>query len=108
MPTYDYLCDSCGHKFEKFQSMTARLLRKCPECGKNQLKRLIGAGAGIIFKGSGFYETDYRSESYKEAKKKEEKSATEAKDKKDTKAKTEDKSETKPKEDTKAKTSDKT
>ncbi len=92
MPTYDYLCDSCGHKFEKFQSITARPLRKCPECGKKQLKRLIGAGAGIIFKGSGFYETDYRSESYKEAKKKEEKTATEAKDKKDTK--------TKPKKDT--------
>ena len=108
MPTYDYLCDSCGHEFEKFQSITARTLRKCPECGKNQLKRLIGAGAGIIFKGSGFYETDYRSEDYKEAKKKDEKPATEAKDKKDTKTKTEAKSETKPKKDTKAKTSDKT
>jgi len=88
MPTYDYLCDSCGHKFEKFQSITARSLRKCPKCGKNQLKRLIGAGAGIIFKGSGFYETDYRSESYKEAKKKEEKPTTDTKDKKDTKTKT--------------------
>ena len=108
MPTYDYLCESCGHGFEKFQSITARTLRKCPECGKNQLKRLIGTGAGIIFKGSGFYETDYRSDSYKEAKKKDEKPATEAKDKKDTKSKTEAKSETKPKKDTKAKTSDKT
>ena len=110
MPTYDYLCDGCGHGFEKFQSITARQMRKCPECGKNQLKRLIGAGAGIIFKGSGFYETDYRSESYKEARKKEEKTATEAKgkkDKKDTKTKTETKSETTPKKDTKAKTSDK-
>jgi len=107
MPTYDYLCDSCGHKFEKFQSITARPLRKCPECGKKQLKRLIGAGAGIIFKGSGFYETDYRSESYKEAKKKEEKTATEAKDKKDTKAKTA--SDAKPKKDTtKTKSPDKT
>ncbi len=109
MPTYDYLCDNCGHKFEKFQSITARQMRKCPECGKNQLKRLIGAGAGIIFKGSGFYETDYRSESYKEAKKKEEKTATEAKDEKDTKTKTEAKSETKPKKDTtKTKSPDKT
>ncbi len=109
MPTYDYLCDSCGHGFEKFQSITARQMRKCPECGKNQLKRLIGAGAGIIFKGSGFYETDYRSESYKEAKKKEEKTATEAKDKKDTKTKTEAKSDTKPKKDTtKTKSPDKT
>jgi putative FmdB family regulatory protein len=88
MPTYDYLCDSCGHGFEKFQSITARPLRKCPKCGKKQLKRLIGMGAGIIFKGSGFYETDYRSESYKEARKKEEKPATESKDKKDTKAET--------------------
>ncbi|MHC4721712.1 MAG: FmdB family zinc ribbon protein [Planctomycetota bacterium] len=108
MPTYDYLCDNCAHGFEKFQSITARQMRKCPECGKNQLKRLIGTGAGIIFKGSGFYETDYRSEDYKEARKKEEKSATEAKDKKDTKTKTEAKSQTKPKKDTKAKTSDKT
>jgi putative FmdB family regulatory protein len=109
MPTYDYLCDGCGHGFEKFQSITARSLRKCPRCGKNQLKRLIGKGAGIIFKGSGFYETDYRSESYKEARKKDEKPATEAKDKKDTKTKTEAKSDTKPKKDTtKTKSPDKT
>ncbi len=107
MPTYDYLCDSCDHEFEKFQSITAGSLRKCPECGQNQLKRLIGKGAGIIFKGSGFYETDYRSEDYKEAKKKDEKHATEARDKKDTKTKTEAKSETKPKKDTKAKSPDK-
>ena len=107
MPTYDYLCDSCGHGFEKFQSITARPLRKCPKCGKNRLKRLIGAGTGIIFKGSGFYETDYRSESYKEAKKKEEKPATESKDKKDTK--TETTSEAKPtKEATPKKSPDKT
>ena len=100
MPTYDYLCDSCGHKFEKFQSITARSLRKCPKCGKNQLKRLIGAGAGIIFKGSGFYETDYRSENYKEAKKKEEKPPTETK--------AESTSETKPiKADTQTKSPDK-
>jgi len=106
MPTYDYLCDSCGHKFEKFQSITARPLRKCPKCGGKQLKRLIGTGAGIIFKGSGFYETDYRSESYKEAKKKEEKPAAETKDKKDTKGET--KSETRPAKDaTKTKSPDK-
>ena len=109
MPTYDYLCDSCGHGFERFQSITAHPLRKCPKCGKNRLKRLIGTGAGIIFKGSGFYETDYRSESYKEARKKEEKTATETKDKKDAKTKTEAKSETKPKKDTtKTKPPDKT
>ena len=65
MPTYDYQCQSCGHSFEKFQSMTASTLRKCPKCGKLSLVRLIGSGAGVIFKGSGFHETDYRSESYK-------------------------------------------
>lgn len=70
MPTYDYQCQKCGHKFEKFQSMSASTLRKCPQCGKLSLVRLIGSGAGVIFKGSGFYETDYRSESYKSAAKK--------------------------------------
>lgn len=67
MPTYDYECSSCGHRFEEFQSMSAKPLKKCPECGKNALERLIGLGAGIIFKGGGFYETDYRSDSYKKA-----------------------------------------
>lgn len=65
MPTYDYKCDDCGHSFEKFQSITAKPIRKCPTCGKNKVRRLIGAGAGVIFKGSGFYSTDYRSESYR-------------------------------------------
>src|ERR1035437_3550347 len=65
MPNYDYLCQGCGHKFEQFQSIVAKSLRKCPQCGKFALKRLIGAGAGIIFKGSGFYQTDYRSDNYK-------------------------------------------
>ena len=76
MPTYDYECESCGHQFEQFQSITAKSTRKCPECGKMKLQRLIGAGAGIIFKGSGFYQTDYRSESYKQGKKNEPKSST--------------------------------
>lgn len=71
MPTYEYKCSDCDFEFEKFQSMTARTLRKCPRCGKAALVRLIGAGAGVIFKGSGFYETDYRSESYKSAAKSE-------------------------------------
>lgn len=69
MPTYDYVCDACEHAFEEFQSMSAKMLKKCPECGKLKLRRLIGTGAGVIFKGGGFYETDYRSDSYaKEAK----------------------------------------
>jgi putative FmdB family regulatory protein len=67
MPTYDYQCDACGHAFEQFQSITAAPLKKCPDCGKLKLKRLLGTGAGLIFKGAGFYETDYRSESYKKA-----------------------------------------
>jgi putative FmdB family regulatory protein len=71
MPTYEYECDNCGHQFEQFQSIMAKPLRKCPKCGKNSLNRLIGTGAGVIFKGSGFYATDYRSKSYKEAEKKE-------------------------------------
>jgi putative FmdB family regulatory protein len=65
MPTYDYHCDACEHEFEHFQGMNDPLLKKCPECGKPKLRRLIGAGAAIVFKGSGFYQTDYRSESYK-------------------------------------------
>jgi len=67
MPTYDYVCENCEHEFEKLQSITAKPLRKCPRCGKFRLRRLIGSGAGIIFKGTGFYETDYRSEGYKKA-----------------------------------------
>ncbi len=67
MPTYDYLCDACGHEFELFQQMSDPVKRKCPKCGKPKLQRLIGTGAGVIFKGGGFYETDYRSENYKKA-----------------------------------------
>lgn len=65
MPTYDYQCGACQHEFEHFQSISSAVLRKCPECGAMKLKRLIGAGAAVVFKGSGFYQTDYRSESYK-------------------------------------------
>jgi putative FmdB family regulatory protein len=67
MPTYEYVCRSCEHEFEVFQSMTEGPKRKCPECGKNALERKIGTGAAVLFKGSGFYQTDYRSESYKKA-----------------------------------------
>lgn len=65
MPTYDYRCNACEHQWEEFQPITAKPKRKCPECGKLKAKRLIGTGAGVIFKGSGFYQTDYRSSSYK-------------------------------------------
>jgi putative FmdB family regulatory protein len=67
MPTYDYVCDACDHQFEEYQSIMAKPLKKCPECGRKKLRRLIGPGAAIIFKGSGFYKTDYRSESYKKS-----------------------------------------
>jgi putative FmdB family regulatory protein len=67
MPTYDYVCDGCGHKFELFQSINDPLERKCPKCKKLKLRRLFGTGAAVMFKGSGFYTTDYRSDSYKKA-----------------------------------------
>jgi putative FmdB family regulatory protein len=67
MPTYDYKCDACEHEFELFQSIKADPIKKCPECGRAKVRRLIGPGAAIVFKGSGFYKTDYRSESYKKA-----------------------------------------
>src|SRR5437868_13249399 len=67
MPTYDYSCDSCKHEFEVFEPITAQPQKKCPKCKKNKLRRHFGAGGGLIFKGSGFYSTDYRSDSYKKA-----------------------------------------
>ncbi len=67
MPTYDYVCDACEHEFELFQSITEQPKRKCPECRRMKLRRRIGPGAAIVFKGSGFYKTDYRSDSYKKA-----------------------------------------
>ena len=75
MPTYEYRCNACEHEFELFQSMSDKVKRKCPECGAGALERLIGLGAGVIFKGSGFYETDYRSESYKKGAEAEKKSS---------------------------------
>ena len=65
MPTYDYVCDGCSHAFELFQSMTDATKKTCPKCKNKKLRRLIGAGGAIVFKGTGFYQTDYRSESYK-------------------------------------------
>lgn len=77
MPTYEYICEKCGHQFDLFQRISASALKTCPQekCGqkkwgKGRIKRLIGTGAGILFKGTGFYETDYRSDSYKASAKK--------------------------------------
>jgi putative FmdB family regulatory protein len=84
MPTYEYECDACRHKFEELQSITEKPLKKCPKCKKAKLRRLFGIGAGLIFKGSGFYQTDYRSESYKAAAKAEADGAKAATDKNST------------------------
>lgn len=88
MPTYEYECRACGHAFETMHGMTAPVLRKCPKCGKLKLERLISGGAGVIFKGSGFYETDYKR------KRQGSDSATE-REKRDTATKSESKPETK-------------
>ena len=90
MPTYDYECDACGHEFELFQSISEPVQKKCPKCGKLKLRRLFGTGAAVVFKGSGFYQTDYRSENYKKGAEKD-KPASESKS--DSKS---DKSESKP------------
>lgn len=67
MPTYDYECDACQHKFELYQSISAEPEKTCPACKKKKLRRLIGTGGAVMFKGSGFYQTDYRSDSYKKS-----------------------------------------
>jgi putative FmdB family regulatory protein len=100
MPTYDYVCDACEHEFELFQSMSEAVKKKCPECGKLKLRRLFGTGAAIVFKGSGFYQTDYRSDSYKKGAEKDKKpSESKSESKSDSKSKSDSssKSETKPK-----------
>jgi len=100
MPTYEYKCDACGNEFERFQSITAEPIKRCPKCGKNKVRRLIGTGAGLIFKGSGFYITDYRDKSYTDKAKAEsgggEKKESSSESKSETKAdaKTQAKSET--------------
>ena len=104
MPTYDYICENCQYQFEQFQSITARPIRKCPKCGKVSLQRLIGAGAGVIFKGPGFYQTDYRSESYKKAQESEKTGTGKDTTKKEVETKTKD---SKPSEKTKSTTKDK-
>jgi putative FmdB family regulatory protein len=90
MPTYDYACDACEHTWEEFQSIKAPATQKCPSCGKKKARRLISPGAGILFKGSGFYITDYRSDSYKKSADADKKSSSESS------GKTETKSESKP------------
>jgi len=79
MPTYDYICDSCGHEFEAFEPITSQPRTDCPECKLPKLRRKIGPGAAILFKGSGFYQTDYRSDSYKKAAKADKKAGEPAK-----------------------------
>jgi len=69
MPTYDYQCDACGETWEMFQKITDDPIKKCPSCGCQKARRLFGTGAAVVFKGSGFYQTDYRSESYRKAEK---------------------------------------
>jgi putative FmdB family regulatory protein len=79
MPTYEYKCQACGHAFERFQPITSDPVKKCPKCGKNKVQRLISTGAGLIFKGSGFYITDYRDKAYTDRAKSESTPAGEAK-----------------------------
>jgi putative FmdB family regulatory protein len=76
MPTYEYQCQACGKRFDLFQPITAAPVRRCPSCGRNKVQRLIGAGAGVLFKGSGFYQTDYRSDAYRKAAEKDSPSAS--------------------------------
>lgn len=82
MPTYDYICDACEHAWELFQKITEDPVKKCPECKKKKAVRQFGTGAAIMFKGSGFYETDYRSDSYKKSAKADKKSKSDSSDKK--------------------------
>lgn len=112
MPTYEYICEKCDHQFDVFQSIKDSALKTCPQekCGmkkwgKGKVKKMIGSGAGLIFKGSGFYITDYRSESYKEAAKKDAPPSADSGAKSETKPKTETapKAESKPKAETKPK-----
>ena len=95
MPTYEYKCDACDATVEYFQSMTAKPKKVCPECGKRSLVRQIGTGAALLFKGSGFYETDYRSESYKKAADAEKKSSEPTKSESKSESKSDSKSDKK-------------
>jgi putative FmdB family regulatory protein len=105
MPTYDYSCDACGHQFEEFQSYSEPVLTKCPSCRKNKLRRLFGTGAAVLFKGSGFYETDYRSDSYKTGAKADTESTKSAESATDAKTETKAEAPAKPAKSTKTKAS---
>lgn len=105
MPTYDYKCLECDIQFEKFQGITAPPLEECPECN-GKVKRLIGAGAGLIFKGSGFYTTDYRSDGYKKSAEKDKKASSDKSDKSDISDKKEKKTDTSSESKTKSSDSD--
>jgi putative FmdB family regulatory protein len=89
MPTYDYICDACGHEFEAYESIMVPSQTDCPECKEPKLRRKIGPGAAILFKGSGFYQTDYRSDSYKKAAEADKSSSEPAKPAADAKTSTE-------------------
>ena len=99
MPTYDYECRACGNEWEDFQQITENPKRRCPKCGRLKAKRLIGTGAAVIFKGAGFYQTDYRSEQYKKQAKEEKDSASKSSDSKSSDKKSESKSSSKKSED---------
>jgi len=96
MPIYDFSCTACGHEFELFQSITEPVQKKCPKCGKLKLRRLFGTGAAVVFKGSGFYQTDYRSDSYKKAAEKDKPSSESKSDSKSESKKESKSSESKP------------
>jgi len=96
MPTYDYECSACEHTFEVFQGINDPIQKKCPKCKKSKLNRLFGTGAAIVFKGSGFYQTDYRSEGYKKAAEADKKSTEKKSDKKSDKTTESKKSDSKP------------
>ena len=82
MPTYEYVCRACRHEFERFQPITSSPVRTCPKCGRKRVERKIGIGAAVLFKGGGFYETDYRSESYRKTEEAEKKESEKASDRK--------------------------
>ena len=96
MPTYEYRCKSCGHEFEEFQTMSSEPLIKCPKCAKPTLKRLMSGGVGLIFKGSGFYETDYKKSKSSSSSMKKSKSKPDSKSESKSDSKPESKSDSKP------------